>query len=71
MVEKTPLQAERLIPLLGYDRAVQVARIAALTEKPVWTVAVKMKIMSVDEANNLFALTPESVGGKEPEEEDF
>ena len=33
MVEQTPMQAERLISVLGYDRAVQVARIAALTEK--------------------------------------
>ena len=57
LLENTPLQAERLIPILGYDRAVQVARIATLTEKPVWTVVVKMKLMTAEQANDLFAVT--------------
>ena len=54
MVESTPLQAEKLISVLGYDRAVQVARIAALTEKPVRTVAVKMKLMTEAEVDEVF-----------------
>ena len=53
-VEKTPLLAEKLIPLIGYERAVQVARIAALTEKPVHTVVVRMKLLSEDQAASLF-----------------
>ena len=57
LMENTPLQAERLLPILGYDRAVQVARIAALTEKPVWTVVVKMKLMTAEQANDLFAVS--------------
>ncbi len=56
MLEETPLQAEKLIPLLGYDRAVQVARIAALTEKPVSTVVVRMKLLNEAQAEALFAL---------------
>lgn len=50
----TPLQAERLIPLLGYERAVQVARIAALTEKPVRLVVEKMKLLSADQLAQCF-----------------
>ena len=53
-VERTPLLAEKLIPLIGYERAVQVARIAALTEKPVHTVVVRMKLLSEDQAASLF-----------------
>jgi len=56
MLEETPLQAEKLIPLLGYDRAVQVARIAALTEKPVSTVVVRMKLLNKAQADALFTL---------------
>lgn len=55
MIDITPLQAEKLIPLLGYDRAVQVARIAAITEKPVRTVVIKMKLMTEQQAEVLFA----------------
>ena len=55
MIERTPLQAERLIPVLGYDRAVQVARIAALTEKPVRTVAVKIKLLTEEDAERIFS----------------
>lgn len=54
LVELTPLQAERLVPILGYDRSVQIARIAALTEKPVQLVAVKMKLMTEEMAEKLF-----------------
>lgn len=54
-LDETPLQAEKLIPLLGYDRAVQVARIAALTEKPVRTVVVRMKLLNEAQADELFA----------------
>ena len=54
-VEATPLQAEKLIPVIGYDRAVQVARIAALTGKTVPTVIVKMKLMSEAAAAATFA----------------
>ena len=50
----TPLQAERLIPLLGYERAVQVARIAALTEKPVRLVVEKMKLLSAEQLAQCF-----------------
>ena len=50
----SPLQAERLIPILGYERAVQVARIAALTEKPVRVVVEKMKLLSVDQLGEFF-----------------
>ena len=57
MIEATPLQAEKLIPLLGYDRAVQVARIAALTEKPVRTVVVRMKLMTEQQVDALFVRT--------------
>jgi aspartate ammonia-lyase len=46
------LQAEKLIPLIGYERAVQVARIAALTDKPVKTVVVKMKMMTEQQATD-------------------
>lgn len=48
-VAKTPLQAERLVDALGYERAVQVARIAALTNKPVQKVVHKMKLMDEEE----------------------
>ncbi len=54
LTDATPLQAEKLIPLFGYDRAVQVARIAALTEKPVRTVVVRMKLMTEQQAEILF-----------------
>ena len=54
-IDHTPLQAERLIPVLGYDRAVQVARIAALTEKPVRTVVVKIKLMTEEDAERIFS----------------
>ena len=50
----SPLQAERLIPLLGYERAVQVARIAALTEKPVRVVVEKMKLLSAEQLDGIF-----------------
>ena len=53
-VELTPLQAERLVPILGYDRSVQVARIAALTEKPVQVVVAKMKLMTEEMAKTVF-----------------
>lgn len=70
LVENTPLQAERLIPLLGYDRAVQVARIAALTEKPVWTVVVKMKLLTAEQANELFAISFDESSENVAEEND-
>ena len=50
----SPLQAERLIPILGYERAVQVARIAALTEKPVRMVVEKMKLLSAEQLAGIF-----------------
>ena len=53
-IAKTPLQAEMLVPALGYERAVQVARIAALTEKPVRTVVGKMKLMTEEQLNQIF-----------------
>jgi aspartate ammonia-lyase len=53
-IDETPLQAEKLIPLLGYDRAVQVARIAALTGKPVRMVVVRMKLLTEQQAEALF-----------------
>ncbi len=46
LIAETPLQAEKLITVLGFDRAVQVARIAALTEKPVRMVVKKMKLLT-------------------------
>lgn len=56
-LQETPLQAERLIPKLGYDRAVQVARIAALTGKPVQMVVQKMKLMTQEESEKFFLMT--------------
>jgi aspartate ammonia-lyase len=56
LLEATPLQAEKLIPLLGYERAVQVARIAALTEKPVRLVVERMKLLTEQQAEALFAV---------------
>ena len=56
LLEATPLQAEKLIPLLGYERAVQVARIAALTEKPVRLVVERMKLLTEQQAETLFAV---------------
>ena len=50
----SPLQAERLISILGYERAVQVARIAALTEKPVRLVVEKMKLLPVEQLDGIF-----------------
>ena len=64
-VERTPLLAEKLIPLIGYERAVQVARIAALTEKPVHTVVVRMKLLSEEQAASLFFHTPGTVNNEE------
>ena len=55
LLETTPLQAEKLIPILGYERAVQVARIAALTEKPVRMVVARMKLLTEEQAEILFA----------------
>ena len=52
--ENSPLQAEKLIPIIGYDRAVQVARISALTAKPVKTVVVRMKLLNEAQAETLF-----------------
>ena len=69
-MENTPLQAERLIPILGYDRAVQVARIAALTEKPVWTVVAKMKLLSVEQAKALFDVSIDDTSGNFVSEND-
>ena len=57
----SPLQAERLIPILGYERAVQVARIAALTEKPVRLVVEKMKLLSVEQLDGIFPSDDESM----------
>lgn len=51
------LQAEKLVPILGYERAVQVARIAALTEKPIKIVVVKMKMMTEQQADECFSAT--------------
>ena len=53
-IVNTPLQAESLVPALGYERAVQVARISALTEKPVRMVVSKMKLMSEEQLNRIF-----------------
>lgn len=55
LVDGSPLQAEKLISVLGYDRAVQVARIAALTEKPVRTVVKKMKLLDEEQIQKLFS----------------
>lgn len=57
-LQETPLQAERLIPVLGYERAVQVARIAALTQRPVRMVVQKMKLMTQEESDNFFLPAP-------------
>ena len=62
----SPLQAERLIPLLGYERAVQVARIAALTEKPVRLVVEKMKLLSAEQLDDFFA-TDDEAAESQPE----
>ncbi len=48
-ISETPLQAEGLVSIIGYDRAVQVARIAALTEKPVRMVVRKMKLLTEEQ----------------------
>lgn len=56
LVEATSLQAEKLIPLLGYERAVQVARIAALTEKPVRLVVERMKLLTEQQAETIFSV---------------
>ena len=56
----SPLQAERLIPILGYERAVQVARIAALTEKPVRLVVEKMKLLSAEQLDGIFPADDEA-----------
>ena len=65
LIAATPLQAERLIPVLGYDRAVQVARIAALTEKPVRTVVSKMKLMTEEQLNQWLPLSAASENDNE------
>ena len=57
-VVNTPLQAEKLISLIGYERAVQVARIAALTEKPVHTVVLRMKLLNEEQVAKLFTHVP-------------
>ena len=57
-VASTPLQAETLIPALGYERAVQVARISALTEKPVRLVVSKMKLMTEEQLNHCLPEVP-------------
>ncbi|MHC1761827.1 MAG: hypothetical protein AB9917_20395 [Negativicutes bacterium] len=57
-VASTPLQAETLIPALGYERAVQVARISALTEKPVRMVVSKMKLMTEEQLNHCLPEVP-------------
>jgi aspartate ammonia-lyase len=57
-VVNTPLQAEKLISLIGYERAVQVARIAALTEKPVHTVVLRMKLLNEEQVAKLFTHAP-------------
>jgi aspartate ammonia-lyase len=68
----TPLQAERLIPLLGYERAVQVARIAALTEKPVRLVVEKMKLLSAGQLAQCFEpADPEMDRGTDEDEKIF
>lgn len=54
-LENTPLQAKKLIPLIGYDRSVQVARIASLTEKSVRTVVARMKLLDEEQTASLFA----------------
>lgn len=54
-VANSPLQAEKLIPFIGFERAAQVAKIAVLTEKPIKTVVVKMKMMTEKQAEELFA----------------
>ena len=56
-IEQSQLQAEKLIPVLGYERAVQVARIAALTEKPVRTVVHKMKLLTAEQTARYLPLT--------------
>ena len=53
--ENSLLQAEKLIPVIGYERAVQVARIAALTEKPVRTGVVRMKLLDEEQTSNVFS----------------
>lgn len=61
----TSMQAQRLIPVLGYERAVQVARIAALTEKPVRTVVVKMKLLPEATAAQIFDQAASEAGEEE------
>ena len=50
--------SEKLISLIGYERAVQVARIAALTEKPVHTVVLRMKLLNEEQVAKLFTHVP-------------
>lgn len=54
-IAQSSLQAEKLVPLLGFERAAQVAKIAVLTEKPIKTVVVKMKMMTEEQVGELFA----------------
>lgn len=64
----SPLQAEGLIALLGFEQSVQVARIAALTEKPVRLVVEKMKLLSEEQIKQIFPSKDEAVNGTEEEE---
>jgi len=61
-IAETPLQAEKLVSVLGYDRAVQVARIAALTKKPVRTVVSKMKLLTEEQLDQYLPTTLEEEG---------
>jgi aspartate ammonia-lyase len=50
----SPLKADVLIPLLGLERAVQVAKMSALTGRPVSSVVEKMKLLSPEQLRALF-----------------
>ncbi|HWR28854.1 MAG TPA: hypothetical protein VN631_03385 [Negativicutes bacterium] len=62
IIAETPLQAEKLVSVLGYDRAVQVARIASLTKKPVRTVVSKMKLLTEEQLDQYLPATLEEEG---------
>ena len=50
----SPLKVEVLIPILGMDRAIQVAKMAALTGRSVSSVVEKMKLLSPEQLQALF-----------------
>jgi fumarate hydratase class II len=54
---RNPIIATVLNPIIGYDKAVEVAQKASKENRPVQQVAVELKYLSEDEAERLF--TPE------------